>query len=298
MNNRKHYAAGIAAFTIWGFFSVPLRALADYSPGQILYFRLLISVVVLGFIILAFKRKQAMNDWRLLTNASATKRKEVILLTLVGGALLTINWLVFIYVVNKINVKTASFSYLICPVITAVLGSVLLKERMNAQQWVAVGLCALSCILIGFGSVSEMGFSFFTALTYALYLISQRRNQGFDRIVILGIQVLFSFLILSTFVTSIVSEVPDENRFYLIIAIIAVVFTVVPLFLNLFALNRITSTTIGIFMYINPLLNFCIAIVFFGESMSLMQMIGYSIILCALVLFNLTNIRNLSTVKG
>ena len=285
-NNRKHYAAVIVAFTIWGFFSLPLRALADYTPGQILYFRLMIAVLVLGSIVLLFKRGQLKQDWQQLQQASATKRREVLLLTFVGGALLTINWLVFIYVVNKINVKTASFSYLICPVITAVLGSLLLKEKMSMQQWIAVGLCALSCVLVGLGSVSEIGFSFFTALTYALYLISQRRNQGFDRIIILFIQVLFSFTILSCFVGMFVSEIPTEGKFYFIIAIIAVLFTVVPLFLNLFALNRLTSTTIGIFMYINPLLNFFIALVFFDETMSTVQIVGYSIIFCALILFN------------
>ncbi len=30
-------------------------------------------------------------------------------LTLAGGALLTVNWLTFIYIVNHINIKTASF---------------------------------------------------------------------------------------------------------------------------------------------------------------------------------------------
>lgn len=294
MDNRKHYAAGITAFLIWGFFAFPLRALKDYAPGEILYFRILLSVLVLGVIIIGFKRKQVVVELALLRSYPISKRNALIALTLAGGVLLTINWLTFIHIVNNINIKTASFSYLICPVITAVLGSVLLKEKMNSQQWVAVGLCAISCVLIGISSVSELAFSFLTALTYALYLISQRRNQGFDRIIVLGIQILFALLILSLLVKTLVTGIPVEGKFYLVIGLIAVLFTVIPLFLNLYALNRVNAATIGIIMYINPLLNFLVALLFFNETVNIPQMLGYVIIFIALVLFNYSNLKRLN----
>ena len=214
----------------------------------------------------------------------------MILLTLAGGALLTVNWLIFIYTVNNINIKTASFSYLICPVITAVLGYVLIKERLTTLQWIAVALCSVSCVLMGINSVQELGYSFLTAFTFALYLITQRRNQGFDRMVMLGIQVLFSFLILNLFSNQLINAVPVKASFYVIIITIAAVFTVLPLFLNLFALNKINSATIGILMYLNPVLNFIIAIVVYKETISPTQVIGYLIILIALILFNYTNL--------
>lgn len=295
MDNRKHYAAGVAAFLIWGFFAIPLKALVGYSSGEILYFRILFSVLVLALIIVGFKRGELRKNRQLLRALPPSKKRMVILLTLAGGILLTVNWLTFIYIVTNINIKTASFSYLICPVMTAVLGTVLLKEKMNTQQWVAVALCVVSCVLIGISSVLELGFSFLTALTYALYLISQRKNQGFDRIIILAIQVSFSLLILSMLVNNLVHEVPTSGSFYFIIAIIAVLFTVLPLFLNLFALNRVNSATIGIIMYINPLLNFSIALLFYNEKIDFVQGVGYSIILLALVLFNYTNFKRLRT---
>jgi chloramphenicol-sensitive protein RarD len=122
MNNQKHYAAGVAAFVIWGFFSIPLRALQAYPAGEILYFRILFSAVVLLILIFLFKKKDVRHDWSFFSALPLRKKRTVVLLTLSGGALLTVNWLTFIYIVNGINIKTASFSYLICPVITAVLG--------------------------------------------------------------------------------------------------------------------------------------------------------------------------------
>jgi chloramphenicol-sensitive protein RarD len=295
MNNQKHYAAAIGAFVIWGFFSIPLRAIQEFTAGEILYFRILLSALTLIAIILLFKRSDLRHDWNRLTLMPRKQMRTAILLTLAGGALLCINWLTFIYIVNDINVKTASFSYLICPVITAVLAYFLIQERLTPLQWMSVALCAASCILVGLNSALELGYSFLTAFTYALYLVSQRKNQGFDRIVLLGVQVLFSFLLLSFVQGYLITDIPQSARFYGIVAIIAIFFTVVPLFLNLFALNRINSATIGILMYINPVINFTIAFLLFKEQITMLQALGYSIIVVALILFNYPQARRLQT---
>ena len=296
MNNQKHYVAAVAAFVVWGFFSIPLRALQNYTAGEILYFRILFSAITLLLIILLFKRRDLRHEWSLLVNLPRPKKNAAILLTLAGGALLCVNWLTFIYIVNAINVKTASFAYLICPVITAVLGYVLIKEKLTTLQWCAVALCAVSCILIGISSALELGYSFLTAFTYALYLITQRKNQGFDRIITLAIQILFSFFLLNLVFGYLVESMPTDGKFYGIIVIIAVIFTVLPLFLNLFALNKINSATIGILMYINPIFNFTIAFLIFNEQINFLQVIGYSIIILALIVFNYQNFRKLQTV--
>lgn len=290
---KKHYAAAISAFVIWGFFPILLKALSDYSAGEILYFRILFSALILLIIVFGFRRKHIAKDWGYFRSFPPTKKKEVIFLTLAGGTLLTINWLTFIYIVNNINIKTASFSYLICPVITAVLGFVLIKERLTMLQWIAVALCGSSCVMMGISSVLELGYSFLTALTYALYLITQRRNQGFDRLVMLGIQVLFSFIILNLFYGQLIQAAPVTTEFYTIIIIIAGLFTVFPLFLNLFALNKINSATIGILMYLNPLLNFMVAFLIFKETITSIQIIGYIIIAVGLVLFNYPNLAKI-----
>jgi chloramphenicol-sensitive protein RarD len=291
MNNQKHYAAAITAFVVWGFFSIPLRAIREFTAGEILYFRILLSAATLLVIIALFKRRDLRADWNKLLSSSRKQMRTTILLTLAGGALLCVNWLTFIYIVNEINVKTASFSYLICPVITAVLGYFLIHEKLSTLQWISVALCATSCVLIGLNSVLELGYSFLTAFTYATYLVSQRKNQGFDRIIVLGVQVVFSLILLTCVQGYLITEIPQSGRFYAIVAIIAVVFTVLPLFLNLFALNKINSATIGILMYINPLINFTIAFVVFQERITMLQGLGYSIIVVALILFNYPQVR-------
>jgi chloramphenicol-sensitive protein RarD len=286
MNNLKHYLSAVAAFVIWGFFPLLLKSLSEYTSGQILYFRILFASVVLVVIVSGFRRKALRKDLTYLNGLSTSRRWAVVLTLLAGGALLTVNWLVFIYTVNNINIRTASFSYLICPVLTAVMGYLFLRERLSPLQWFAVALCAASCALIGMGSVSELGYSFSTAFTYGLYLVMQRKSPELDRISVLCVQIIFSFIILNVAYPYLVSSVPTELDFYATIITIGAVFTVLPLFLNLFALIRVNSATVGILMYINPLINFSIAIFIFNEQISTIQFIGYVIILAALVAFN------------
>jgi chloramphenicol-sensitive protein RarD len=282
----KHYASAIAAFTVWGFFPLVIRAVNTHPAGEILYFRILFSLVILTVIIAAFMRRKSRENWAQFISLQKSTQRSIIILTLLGGMLLTINWLAFIYVVNAINIKTASFSYLICPVITAGLGYVLLREKMLPIQWFAIFLCALSCVLMGMNNVAELGYSLLIAFSYALYLITQRKNQGFNRLIVLGIQVLFAFILMNLFFGQLVGTVVVDLRFYAIVACIALFFTVLPLFLNLYALNKINAATIGILMYINPLINFLLAFFVVKETATAVQIAGYAVIAIALVIFN------------
>jgi chloramphenicol-sensitive protein RarD len=293
MSNPKHYLAAIAAFVVWGFLPWLLKALSAYTSGEILYFRILFACALLVVIVFGFRRKIFRKDVAFVTSLAPQKRLTIILTLLAGGALLTVNWLIFIYTVNHINIRTASFSYLICPVLTAVMGYWLLREKLSPLQWFAVALCAASCVLIGFGSVSELGYSFSTALTYGLYLVIQRRSPELDRISVLAVQITFSFLLLNIASPYLAVSMPASSTFYLTIFVVGSLFTVLPLFLNLYALIKVNSATVGILMYINPLINFSIAIFVFDEQISPLQLIGYLIILAGLVAFNYPHIARI-----
>jgi chloramphenicol-sensitive protein RarD len=102
----------------------------------------------------------------------------------------------------------------------------------------------------------------------------------------LGIQVLLAFIVMNFFYAYLIESLPSSGRFYAIMVMIAVVFTIVPLFLNLFALNRINAATIGILLYINPIVNFTVAFMVFKEEVNAYQIIGYAIVVVAVILFN------------
>lgn len=288
-NTKLYYAAGVAAFVIWGFIPFPLKALSDYPSEQILFYRVAISVVLLLFITILFRKKALVATLQLVRQAVGKEKREFILYTLAGGILLTINWLVFIYVINHINIQTGSFSYLLCPILTAVLGFLLLKEELKKNQWLAIGLSALSCILIGTGELKSLLFSLLIASTYAFYLITQRILKKYDKIVLLTLQLLLSFILLGPFYAFLTdtASVATNTSFYLNVSILSIVFTVLPLFLNLFALKELTSGTIGILMYINPILNFLMAFIYFNEETTLVKVMAYVLIFISVIIYNI-----------
>jgi chloramphenicol-sensitive protein RarD len=285
----KYYAACLSAFAIWGFVAFPLRALADYPSPQILYFRILTAAVLLVLLSVLFRRKNFRDTYHLFQAATPAGKREFLLYTPLGGIFLGINWLAFIYVINHVDIQTASFSYLICPILTAVLAFFLLKEDLRINQWVAIGLSLLSCFLIGTDSLLSLLYSLVIALSYAFYLLTQRVLRQYDKLVLLALQLVLVFGLTGPFYGWFMGSnaVPMDARFFGVILLIAVVFTILPLFLNLLALKELKSSTIGILMYVNPIISFLVAFVFFSEETSAQKLGSYFLIFLSVLLYNL-----------
>ncbi|GAB3240428.1 EamA family transporter [Hymenobacter seoulensis] len=287
----RHHLAALAAFLVWGFFPIPLRWLAGYASGQILFFRILLSLLLLVLIHGLGRRDAVRALWAQWQAAPAAERRGVAFSTGLGGILLTSNWLLFIYVVNQVSVQAGSFAYLICPILTALLGFVVLKETLRPNQWLAIGLSALSCVLLGVGEVKTLLMSLVVASTYAAYLISQRRLQGYDRLVLLTAQLLLAALLILPLAPLLGAEPVagfQDTHLLLVAGLLSAGFTVLPLFLNLYALNVLPSGTVGILMYLNPVVSFVLAFLYFGERATTIQMAAYGVILLSVVLYNLS----------
>jgi chloramphenicol-sensitive protein RarD len=284
----KFYGAAITAFVIWGFVPFPLRALSDYPSGQILYFRILVSVAVLLVLTLLFNR-QGLRDTLSVYRASPLPEQRRFLIVMpLGGVLLGINWFTFIYVVNHVDIQTGSFSYLLCPILTALLGFLLLKEKLKTNQWIAIAISLLSCLLIGTGSLLNLLLSLFIALSYALYLITQRVLKQYDKIMLMTLTLLVTTLLIGPFYTYFNAghQLGLDWYFFGVIGVLSIAFTIIPLFLNLYALKELKSGTVGILLYINPIINFAMAFWYFQEKASPQKALAYMLILLSIVIYN------------
>lgn len=260
MNQSRYYLAAIAAFAIWGFFSLVLRPIHQYPSLDILFYRVFFCGALMLIISLS-GRRSVLNESRIIFNKLPKDEKKKVLLTnLAAGIFLTCNWFFFIYVMNHISVKATSLAYLVCPILTTLLANILLKERLERAQWLAVALSASGCILLSLSSLSDLLYSLIIALSYALYLVVQRRNQRFDAFLTLSVQILISAVLLLPFYPHFSTAVPSNLSFFIYILIIAVLFTIVPLLLNLYALRGINSSTVGMLLYINPIIAFVLAV--------------------------------------
>ncbi len=286
MKKYNYYFAAFTAFFIWGFFSLALKPISSYPSLDILFYRVFFSVLTLTAINLLFRRKNIKKNWDDFKVMPKKKKQTITILTLAGSLILASNWLIFIYVINHVNVKAGSLAYLICPILTTVFAFFLLQEKLSKWKWTAVGISTISCVLLSLNHFQDIFYSLVVASTYALYLVSQRKNNEIDKFLVLNIQLLFIALLILPFYPSYSGTVPTDSLFYTCLFCIVVLFTIIPLFLNLYALKGLDSSTVGILMYINPIINFTLAVFYFKEEVSLLQMISYSLILISIIIFN------------
>ncbi|MBS7333468.1 MAG: EamA family transporter [Weeksellaceae bacterium] len=286
MNQTKYIFSAVTAYFIWGFFSFGLKPIAHYPSLDILFYRLFISVFFLLIINIVFRRNKIVSDWNLFKSLAKKEQKKLLSLIVGGSIILMANWLVFIIVMNHVSVQAASLSYLVCPIITTVLAFFILKDKLTKVKWFAVGISILACGILSIGHFTDLMYSLFVAIAFACYILIQRSLNRFDSFNLLMIQLSVVAVLMLPMVFLYASPIPTETIFYQCIMAVVILFTIIPMFLNNFALKGINSSTVGILIYLNPIMNFVLAIAYYKEKVTTLQISGYALILIAILVFN------------
>lgn len=289
----KYFLAALSSVIIWGFFSIPLRLISNYAPDDILQYRIFTSLIITWLVILFFRKSNLRQNLIYLKSESKRERKRLIWLSFIAGILITSNWFTYIYAVNEVSLKSAAFAYMVCPLITAMGGFFILKEKLSTLKLVAIAIAFISIVILAQGSFREVVWSVIIASLYAFYLIIQRVMGRIDKFIMLGIHLLIATLITLPLFLFNFTNFPLDLHFWIIIVIISVLFTIVPLFLSLYALIGMPSSTLGIIIYLNPIVAFAVAFFYFHEEIDSRQLYAYSMLFAAIIVFNWNTIKEL-----
>jgi len=287
----KYYAAALFSFVVWGVFSLVLKPLSNYAALDILTYRVAFAALIIALISLIFRYKITKENISIIKSLVPKERFKIISATIFSAIMLALNWYLYIYVMNAVSVNATSLAYLICPILTTVLAGVFLKEKLNIGQWIAVGMAVLSCIMLSYGHFMDMLYSVVIALSYAIYLVVQKASKKLDKFFTLTLHILISSLFLIPMGMSTGETVTHAALFFQLVLLIAVLFTIIPLFLNMYALKGLDSSVVGVLLYINPIISFLLAIFYFDESITLLQGFAYGLIFMAVVVFNVSYLR-------
>lgn len=289
----KYYAAAIFSFVVWGLFSLVLRPLSSYSALDILTYRVAFAALIIALISLAFRYKVTRENFVLLKSLAPLERNRIVIATIFSAIMLALNWYLYIYVMNAVSVNATSLAYLICPILTTVLAGIFLKEKLNVGQWLAVALSIISCLMLSYGHFMDMLYSVIIALSYAIYLVLQKASTKLDKFFTLTLHMLISAIFLIPLgINSTSDSVVHSEMFFQYVLVIAVLFTIIPLFLNMYALKGLDSSVVGILLYINPIISFLLAVYYFNESITLLQGAAYGLILLAVIIFNISYLQS------
>lgn len=269
--------ATIAAFLIWGVFPIYWKALDSVPALQIMAHRLSwCFVLVAGYLVI----RRGFGWWKPLL-----AQPRLVRLLSASAVLIAINWWLYIWAVNSGHIVETSLGYFINPLVNVLLGVVVLKERLNRWQWLAVTIAASGVVYLTLqvGSVPWIALTLaFSFGTYGLI----RKIATVESIPALGFE--SSILFLPGLVYLIWAEVAGTGSFghagaqvqWLLVA--SGLVTALPLILFAYGAQRIPYSLVGILQYIAPSLQLLCGVLIYGEPFTSTQAIGFGCIWLAL----------------
>lgn len=280
------YVLGV--YAIWGLFPLYFAGLTAFDPVEIVGWRLLLTFAF-SVVVVAVTR-----SWgRVLV---VMRDRGSMLMLGIAGALIFVNWLLYVVAVTSGHVLETSLGYFINPIITVLLGIVLMGERATRLQWVSVAIAAVAVVVLVVGHGSMPWLALTLAVTFALYSYLKRRLG--PRVDATTGLVFESFWLIPVAVLMLVLVgVGDGLRIGqvgvgpAVLLLCSGIVTAVPLMLFAAAARRVTLIVLGLAQYIAPLMIFVLGITVFAEQMPPARWIGFALVWCALAVLAVDMVR-------
>lgn len=278
---RQGVAITAAAFVIWGLFPLYWHLLKAVPSPLIIAHRIVWStLLVVG--------------WLLLTSRLAWLRRiaeqpRALPLLALSGLAIGSNWAVYIWAVNAGHVIEASLGYYINPLVSVLLGVLVLKERLRPVQWLAIACAAVGVAWLTWVAGTVPWIALSLALSFGLYGLL-RKVVAVDAVSGLGIESLYLFLPALGFVLW--SEQGHGGGFVqgwslrddFLLAFGGVV-TAVPLIAFAYGVRRIPLSLVGVLQYVTPTLQLLLGVWFFHEPFDPARALGFVAIWLGLLLY-------------
>ena len=129
---------GVGAYASWGLFPAFFPLLKPAGAVEILAHRIVWCFVLMVVVVATVRR---LGDLRTIS------RRTWLLLT-AASALISVNWVIYIYAVNNGHVVDAALGYFINPLVTVALGLLIFRERLNRGQLAALAIAVIAVVIL------------------------------------------------------------------------------------------------------------------------------------------------------
>lgn len=276
---RTGFALGLSAYLVWGVLPLYFKALARVAPTEIVAHRILWSVFFLAPLVLVGRK---------LPEILAAIRMPRLAMTLaLTASLIGVNWLVYIYAVVRGHVLEASLGYYLNPLVNVLLGVLVLKERLSVVQKAAVALAALGVAILASRAGGALWISLALAFSFALYGFF-RKVAPVEALEGLSVETIFLLPIALGWILWLQHQGQSaflRDRPTDLLLIFGGALTALPLLLFTAAAKRLPYSTLGFLQYVAPSLQFLLAVVVFGEKLTLAHIVCFGAIWTSLLLF-------------
>ena len=270
----------LMAYGFWGFLPLYMKAVAHISPLEVVAHRILWSVPVAGLILLAMRRTA---DIR-----AAFAQPRTLLMAALTASVITLNWTIYVWAIGAERTVETALGYYFNPLVSMALGAILLGERFNRYQLVAIALAVVAVAVLTIASGGLPWVSLVLAFSFAAYGYLRKTlpvgpSQGFFlEVLILSVPSLGYLVWL---------WMQGDNSFALdrplddLLLILAGPVTAIPLILYASGAKLLRLSTIGIMQYIAPTIIAIIGVAVFGEPFGPARIAAFVLIWIALALY-------------
>lgn len=278
---RAGLAQGIAAYTFWGVLPLYFVALAPAGPWEIVSMRIGFALVLCMIMLGVFRQFGRF--------AAALSQPRVLGILALAAVLVGMNWTLYTIATTSGHTLEASLGYFINPLVSILLGVLVLRERLRPLQWGALilGATAVLVMSVFYGQVPWMSLGL--AFTFGFYgLVKSMVGSSWPALVTLSVETLVLLIPSSIIVGLLISR--DALVFgtagpaNTALMIGTGVITVGPLLLFGLAASNLPLSAVGMLQYIAPILQFIVAVVILHEAMPPERWAGFFVVWAAVVL--------------
>lgn len=269
------------AFVIWGLFPLYFHLIRDVGALEVVLQRSVWSLAVV-LLLLAWR-----GQWAWLGLALGQNR--LWLLYLLTSLLVMSNWLLYVWAVQNKQVVEASLGYFINPLLSVMLGVVVLKERLQPAQKLAVAVAAAGVLWLTLTTGRLPWIALLLAASFGLYGLL-RKTGPLGALEGLALE---SLLLAPLTVPALVwltgwggGAMAQGNLGLTALLLLAGPLTALPLLWFSAGARRLPLSTIGMLQYTGPTIQLMLGVWVFGEPFPLQRAIGFALIWLALAIFS------------
>lgn len=278
--SRYGLAAALGAFGLWGLGPLYFKLLQTVRADEIIGHRVVWSAIFLFAVLLLRNRASILPHLRV--------RPAVLGALLLSGALLAVNWLIFVYAVNTDRVLETSLGYFINPLVSVVLGLLVLRESMSRLQGLAVGIAAAGTLYLALTAREFPWIALSLAFSFGLYGLVRKLTDVGPMVGLFWETLIMTPLALTWLVllhgSGGLAFGNDSTAIDLLLVATGLV-TAIPLVLFAVAARRLPLTTLGLMQYIAPSMSFCLAVFLFREPFTYGHAAAFGAIWTALAVY-------------
>lgn len=272
-------APAVGAYLIWGFLPLYLILVRTVPAFEFVAWRIIWTLPIC-ILIVAIRRQGP--DVR----AALADRRTLGWLAL-SSLLIGVNWLVYIWAIQTGEVYAASLGYYINPLINVLLGTLLLGERLNKTQWVAVAIAALGVALLAETALTTLWISLVLAVTFGSYgLVRKQIPVGsLPGLTIESALLLAPSILLAGWFAQTQGSAFLVSPQLSALIVLGGFLTAIPLLLFAIAARRMPYSRLGFLQFISPSIVFVLGLTVFEQPLQPAQIACFACIWLAAAIF-------------